>query len=280
MVKLDMHPLMHPVIHPWLSIKCMKSVDGCLGRRCNRWGMTGRSDGGWGTPSRGWDRTALRTSNVCHSRKLMMPHSWANHPPAACEKRDRQRERERTEGSVAGTWMQSEEVRCSCGVSWGWGVWVKIEGPRIFMTINTPVGAVEWFWDKLHIPIFFLFWIALCLLPSSASFIESSYLLNFMRNSANVISCQSRGWYFIFHSKKGGGDGRFGFWAEIVIIYSQSGSSNLGDKGEWEEGWGLKTGNMLNRDRRSGLELSKCREILQGLILQLKQKKAFCTLKW
>lgn len=42
------------------------------------------------------------------------------------------------------------------------------------------------------------------------------------------------------------------FWLlpEIVIIYSQSGSSNLGDKGGWEGGLGLESGNMLNRDRR------------------------------
>lgn len=96
MLKLDMYPLMHPLIHPWLGIKCMKSVDFCLGekrRDMQRWRMTGRSDGGWGTPSRGWDRTELRTSNVCHSRKLMMPHSWAKHPPAACGKKDRHTER-------------------------------------------------------------------------------------------------------------------------------------------------------------------------------------------
>lgn len=95
MMKLDMHPVLPPLIHPWLSIKCMKFVDGCSGEKKQEtqpWRMTGRSDGGWGTPSRGWDRTALRTSNVCHSRKLMMPRSWANHPPAVCEKRDRQRE--------------------------------------------------------------------------------------------------------------------------------------------------------------------------------------------
>lgn len=63
-------------------------------QKMQKWRMTGRSDGGWGTPSRGWDRTSLCTSNVCHSRKLMMPRSWANHPPAAFEKRDRQTERE------------------------------------------------------------------------------------------------------------------------------------------------------------------------------------------
>lgn len=51
------------------------------------------------------------------------------------------------------------------------------------------------------------------------SFIESSYILNFMRNSANVISCQSQGRYLIFHNENGrGGDGRFGFWAETLII--------------------------------------------------------------
>lgn len=107
--------------------------------RVEWWGLR---DTQWG----GGTETALLTSNVCHSRKLMMPHSWANHPPAAYEKRDRQRQR--TKGGAAGTWIQSGEVRCSCWERWGWGMWVKIQGPRIFMTINTPVGTVEWFWDE------------------------------------------------------------------------------------------------------------------------------------
>lgn len=77
-----------------------------------------------GHPAGGWDRTALRTSNVCHSRKLMMPRSWANHPPAACEKGDRQGEED--EGGVAGTWMHRGEVRRSCEVRWGCGMRVKI----------------------------------------------------------------------------------------------------------------------------------------------------------
>ncbi len=61
-----------------------------------------------------------------------------------------------------------------------------------------------------------------------------------MRNSANFISSQSLSCYLISHSEKG--DGGFGWWAEIVIIYSQLGNSNLGDMGEMEEGWGLKSG--------------------------------------
>lgn len=60
----------------------------------------------------------------------------------------------------------------------------------------------------------------------------------------------SAGICFFIAMEGGGRDGRFWFLPEIVIIYSQSGSSNLGDKGEWEGAWGLESGNMLNRDRR------------------------------
>ena len=74
----------------------MKSADSCLVEKKQEmqiWKMTVMVMGVKRTPSRGWDRTALGTSNVCHSRKLMMPRSWANHPPTVCEKRERQRER-------------------------------------------------------------------------------------------------------------------------------------------------------------------------------------------
>lgn len=54
----------------------------------------------------------------------------------------------------------------------------------------------------------------------------------------------------IFHSKKGDGHGRFGCCDEIAIIYRQLGNSSLGDKGEMEEGWGLRSGKMLRRDSR------------------------------
>lgn len=206
-----------------------------------RWRMTGRSDGGWGTPSRGWDRTALRTSNVCHSRKLMMPRSWANHPPAACEKRGRQSAR-----TVAGTWIQSEEVRRSRGVRRGWGVSVKVQE---YLWQSTPHMAPLSDFEMNE--SFFLSQSNRRLLPSSASVIESSYLLRFMRNSANFISSHSLHGYLIFHSEKGGwGVGVFGCSAEIFIISSQLGSSNLGDKGEMEEGWGLRSGKMLRRDNR------------------------------
>lgn len=70
-----------------------------------------------------------------------------------------------------------------------------------------------------------------------------------MRISANFISSQSLRCYLILRSEKGDGDWCFGCSAEIVIIYSQLGN-NLGDKGEMEEGWGLKSGKMLRADNR------------------------------
>lgn len=282
MMKLDMHPVLPPLIHPWLSIKCMKFVDGCSGEKKQEtqpWRITGRSDGGWGTPSRGWDRTALRTSNVCHSRKLMMPRSWANHPPAVCEKRDRQRER--TEGGVAGTWMQSEEVRCSCGVSLGVGrLGEHWRSKNIYD--NQHPSWHRWVILRWMIyPPLFSSQSKSCLLPSSASFIESSYLLRFMRNLANLISSQSLGCYVIVHGEKGGGGGRFGWWAESVIIYSQLGSSNLWVKGKMGEGWGLKCGKMLREIAESGLVLCKSRGLVQGLVSQnLLKSKIKCLWYW
>lgn len=108
MLKLDTSKtslFMHPIVHPWLSISVWNqwmTEEEAQNAKTGR--MTGRSDGGWGTPSRGWDRTALCTPNVCHSKKLMMPPSWANHPPAGGRKR--------TGGGVAGTRTQLQEVRC------------------------------------------------------------------------------------------------------------------------------------------------------------------------
>lgn len=149
-----------------------------------------------GHPAGGWDRTALCTSNVCHSRKLMMPRFEPTIPLAVCEKRDRQRVK--TEGGVVGTWMQWEEVRRSHEVRWGCGMWVKIQE---YLGQSTPQLAQLNGFEINYIPSFQLH---CCLLPSSASFIESSYLLRFMRSSANFIWSQSPGCYLIFQCEKGG----------------------------------------------------------------------------
>lgn len=99
-----------------------------------------------------------------------------------------------------------------------------------------------------------------------------------MRNSANFISSQSQGCDLIFHSEKGDGGGCFGCWAEIVIICSQLGNSNLGDKGEMEEGWGLKSGKMLRRDNRICCSTQQTHEDCAGFSFTkclTKQKRHF-----
>lgn len=202
--------------------------------------MTGRSDGGWGTPSRGWDRTALRTSNVCHSRKLMMPRSWANHPPAACGKKDRHTERGlRVVLLSHGCSQKRWDALAGWGGGGAWGWKFKVQE---YLWQSTPQLAPLSDFEMNDIPPSSFFPITVL----SPSFIKS----RFMRISANFICSQSLRCYLILPSEKGDGDWCFGCSAEIVIIYSQLGNSNLGDKGEMEEGWGLKSGKMLRADNR------------------------------
>lgn len=120
-----------------------------------------------------------------------------------------------------------------------------------------------------------------CLLPSSSCLIESSYLLRFMKNSANLICRQSLGRYLIFLTRQGDGNGRFGCWAETVIIYRQRGNSSLGDKEEMEQGGGWRLARCWEEITQSVLALSKCRRIVQGLVSQMsyKAETAFCCVK-
>lgn len=145
------------------------------------WGIKKCRNEGWqegvmgveGHPAGGWDRTALCTSNVCHSSKLMMPHSWANHPPAACEKRE----------TEIGDWgcrvlaHGNSEKRWDALVRWG-GVahWWKFRVWEHLWQSTPHLALLSDTWMIQYTPhLFFSSQLHGCLLPSSACFIESNY---------------------------------------------------------------------------------------------------------
>lgn len=169
---------MRPLIYGWWSTKFTKSVDGFF---FGGWGIKKCRNEGWqegvmgveGHPAGGWDRTALCTSNVCHSSKLMMPHSWANHPPAACEKRE----------TEIGDWgcrvlaHGNSEKRWDALVRWG-GVahWWKFRVWEHLWQSTPHLALLSDTWMIQYTPpLFFSSQLHGCLLPSSACFIESNY---------------------------------------------------------------------------------------------------------
>lgn len=121
-----------------------------------------------------------------------------------------------------------------------------------------------------------------CLLPSSPSLIDSSYLLRFMKNSANSICRRSLDAWF---SLQGGAWGwGWAFWLlgwncyHLQPVREQQFS---GKRKKWSREGGWWVARCWGEITQSVLALSKCRRIGQGLVSQTayEAETAFCSTK-